>query len=147
MANIVRNHLVITGTEEEIKSFFAKTDWVFDLKRLIPIIENTDDWKVKNWGCRDNVDSVEIINKNKNYVEYLFSTPWTPPQIAIKTLSFEFPSLHFEGEFISEDIIGSYYIRNGQEFDLFIQENYDKERIKKNRKIKRSSFLKESLGE
>ena len=149
MADIVKNHLFITGSVEEIKKFKSKTGEVFDLDKLLPSPEGADvNWCQENWGCKWNVENSVELSSTDTKLEYSFSTPWGPPEYGIERISNEFKGLHFELEFIEENklFVGFIYIKNGKLFENFFERN-EVEKLLTTKIVKKSSFLIKELTE
>ena len=56
-----------------------------------------DDWRVKNWGTKWELDSVEIARSAEDAITIRFSTAWDFPGPIFPRLAAMFPALHFCG--------------------------------------------------
>lgn len=153
MADTIKNHLTITGTEEQINKFLKTTDELFDLDKLLPSPENADaTWCLGVWGCKWNVFDCIVEEVTKNSVEYYFNTPWNSPRHGIETISLDYSELHFELEYINRgSFFGNFYVKNGKIFENYClgfstalnEKNI--EEVLKNKIVRKSKFLTEEI--
>lgn len=58
-------------------------------------------WQIDNWGTKWEPD-VSYVYAEDNYLQYEFSTAWSPPIALLEHLTKEWPDLHFEIEYREE---------------------------------------------
>jgi hypothetical protein len=73
---------------DEFKKKYGAYDWY--------------DWRVQNWGTKWDVDEANIEQHGDEFATIVFSTAWSPPQVAIGALAAKFPELKFKLAFIEE---------------------------------------------
>ena len=56
--------------------------------------DNWYDWKVQKWGTKWDVEA-ELIDEDKNHLEYQFDSAWSPPTAWLAKVSKDYPLLQF----------------------------------------------------
>lgn len=110
MPNWCENNLRIHGDAEDMKPFIMKLSnsedptplLSFDSLLPMPAHEkdNWYDWRIDNWGTKWDITEddkgVYPTDETEEYLEYTFSTAWSPPVEFIETISRDFPGLTFQ---------------------------------------------------
>jgi hypothetical protein len=120
MPNWCSNRLTITGPEADVQAFKTKavgySPWfkpegdpdVINFHSLVPVPEDVlkagygsagYDWERENWGCKWGPSDPTILDEREGYVEYEFSTAWSPPGQFLQTVAAQWPALLFVLEY------------------------------------------------
>lgn len=85
---------------EKFKEKYGADDWY--------------NWRCKNWGCKWDAGESGFYEQD-GYSMVSFTTPWSPPEGFIKSLSKMFPKVEFEMQFAEEGIgyVGNMTAKNG----------------------------------
>lgn len=109
MPNWTQNHVAFEGSKEkiiELKEFFASDEKVFDFNKILPMPEESDDfkkdgslnaedmergnnwyaWSIQNWGTKWNAVDGHLDVDNEDRIEYSFRTAWDAPRGVIDKL-------------------------------------------------------------
>lgn len=109
MPNWTQNHVAFEGSKEkiiELKELFASDERVFDFNKILPMPEESDDfkkdgslnaedmdkgnnwyaWSIKNWGTKWNAVDSHLDVDNGDRLEYSFRTAWDAPRGVIEKL-------------------------------------------------------------
>ena len=77
--------------------FPLKPQRVRDAEEIIRIHEtgfkDSYDWSVANWGTECDAYDLEIRRDEKDWLEFVFTTPWSPPVSVFKKIAELFPTL------------------------------------------------------
>ena len=103
MPNWTDNHVSFEGSKEkikELKELFASEKQVFDFNKIVPMPEDSDEfkatgsiahdemmkgnnwyaWSIKNWGTKWNAVDPQLDVDKDERIEYSFSTAWDAPR-------------------------------------------------------------------
>ena len=106
MPNWTDNHVSFEGSKEkikELKEFFASDKQVFDFNKIVPMPEDSKDfkakgglsgeeifdkaksdnwyvWSIVNWGTKWNAVDPQLDVDKDERIEYSFSTAWDAPR-------------------------------------------------------------------
>lgn len=112
MPNWTDNHVSFEGSKEkikELKELFASDKQVFDFNKIVPMPEDSKDfkatgnlsgeevfektknnnwytWSIANWGTKWNATDSQLDVDNDERIEYSFSTAWDAPRGVIKEI-------------------------------------------------------------
>ena len=109
MPNWTQNHVAFEGSKEkiiELKELFASDERVFDFNKILPMPEESDDfkkdgslnsedmdkgnnwyaWSIQNWGTKWNAVDGHLDVDNGERLEYSFRTAWDAPRGVIEKL-------------------------------------------------------------
>lgn len=144
MPNWCNNHLSIMGETTELKKvkkiLSGEENPFLTFSSLCPIPpelkpEDHYEFKMTNWGTRDEPEEVSCVDVNETEVEYFFTTPWSPPDSFVRELVERFPQLDILLEYAEPGcslwgLIGSEGEIEGELEDLdtaptFVQDCFD----------------------
>ena len=113
MPNWCENKVVVYGAHDDVTAFTQMVrghQTSFSLAQIVPEPEQegTDwyNWRIANWGTKwdtsDCTDNGICVEGDESYIEYRFSTAWSPPIEALDVLAEKCPTLrivihYFEG--------------------------------------------------
>lgn len=80
------------------------------------------DWEKEAWGCKWGACNSEITYECPGIVEYVFETPWCPPEAFFSKVAAMFPTLDFHLDFSEEDMgVGGSLDWKGGEVDEYAE--------------------------
>ena len=86
--NFLKN--IISPKEGELENYKSKIDSVGWYK-----------WNIQHWGTKWDVSEIQIAEDERE-ISYGFTTAWSPPTVAMATLSEQYPDLEIGLYFIEE---------------------------------------------
>ena len=109
MPNWTTNYVTFEGSKEkiiELKELFASDERVFDFNKILPMPEESDDfkkdgslnaedmdkgnnwyvWSIKSWGTKWNAVDSHLDVDNEERLEYSFRTAWDAPRGVIQEI-------------------------------------------------------------
>ena len=111
MPNHCFNRLTVQGKPEELKKFtkavYKDKEDVLDLNGTVPMPKelvgtespsdkpNWYDWAISNWGTKWGAYDASIQNETDDWIEYEFSSAWSPPLVWLETTVEMYPELNF----------------------------------------------------
>ena len=107
MPNWCECQLIIkSNNKEELNKFYednkGENNIPLSFNKSLPLPENQANnwygWRVQNWGTKWDLDE-ETIFSNNNYLDYIFSTAWSPPLDWLNYVSVIYPKLNFYIEY------------------------------------------------
>lgn len=148
MPNWCECSLQVSGPTKEVKAFVKKAKHKatsddddkyseLSMNNFIPMPKNLLDgegwyeWRLKNWGCKwdlSNAQKVFVSRESSTtgemMVEYIFESPWSPPNKFIEqvakmyplllfTLKYKEPGMCFQGTIVAQ---GDDYFDNEEEY-------------------------------
>lgn len=130
MPNWCENELRISGDEEAMKAVHAALNTTTDetprlsFQALLPIPEHEKDnwyeWSMQNWGTKWDIaedgKGILPLDESQAYLEYNFSTAWSPPIELLKNITDKFPGVTFQVAYAEPGVCfaGLYQILDGK---------------------------------
>ena len=121
-ANTAVNKLTVHGDPVVVANLFNfvrskqpnQVDSLFSLQTIVPMSEDSDYWRLQNWGTITNVWNVKFDENEPNVIS--FDCLYDSPFYALIELSKKFPTLKLELEYYSDDEAEIYSIsfQNGE---------------------------------
>jgi hypothetical protein len=102
MPNWCFNKIRITGNNiYQIKDLLRDhKSKVFSLTRVIHVPESDpNQTRIDKWGTKWDTSDDRIVLENKEEIEYIFDTAWSPPIPVIEALRKQFPKLYISAFF------------------------------------------------
>jgi hypothetical protein len=84
------------------------------------------DWCIENWGVKWNVGEMEEGYVQDNFAQFVFDTPWGPPEPVIRALSEKFPECQFSIEYYEGGMgfCGEFTYKAGEQVSSSHRDNY-----------------------
>ena len=132
MPNWCNNELKIYGDDKQLKKFIKKakgtkkdkSDLV--MNNLLPLPKEKDgdwdDWQVKNWGTKWDIEAT-LAFEDEGIAEYYFNSAWSPPIQFFENISKKYPDLVFVLKYdeAGAGFTGVAKVQNGEVNDKFIE--------------------------
>lgn len=113
--SILKNVNDKNQTEEE---FIIHNNYLIDKYEY----DNWYDWAYANWGCKWDIDIIDILEESDTKLSINYDTAWNPNYQFIEFLGLQFPNLKFELEYYEpgNSFAGKFHVQSHNCYD----ENY-----------------------
>ena len=119
--------VIVTGDPEHVRAFRERARGTIDGKpldlTLDALVAHPDlpdaseegyQWRLRTWGTKWDLDSVECYDCDPNLVEYQFATAWDSPRPWLRHVARMFPLLGFELNYAEPGLVfGGRYACSG----------------------------------